>query len=444
MKFNRYLKDNKWMPYALAGCVVVLFYLLASHVNYLFIGLGYVFGFISPVILGCVIAYVLDPLVKIFETKIFAKLDAKRQIRRMLAVTVTLVLVVFLLAILMVMLIPQLAKSMGTFFSNFDSYAQSLQNLLNNISSQADDDSIFSFDISSVTKVIDNMIEKLSDYVQNNVGSIVNTSINVGVTIFNIVISFILAIYMLSDKERILAGWRRLMQAFLSDRTYAEAESFWNRCNDILIRYMAGDILDGIIVGGINAVFMSIADMDYIALISVIVGITNLAPTFGPLVGGMIGAFILVFVNPWHALWFIIFTIILQTIDGYMIKPKLFGNTLGISSLWILISIIVFGRMFGVAGILLAIPIAAIFDILYKEVLLHRLEARKKERKAAVAEAEAKRVADYAAMKAAEEAIKAVVKKDSETASPDDEIIEKLSSDPVTAEHKQEAAKQDT
>lgn len=443
MKFNRYLKDNKWTPYAIAGCVIVLFYLLASHVNYLFIGIGYFFGFISPVVLGIVMAYVMDPLVKIFERKVFAKFEDKPHIRRVLAVTLTVILVIFLLTILMVMLIPQLAKSIGTFFSNFDSYAQSLQNLLNNISTGADEDSIFSFDISSITKVIDNMIEKLSDYIQDNVGSIVNKSINVGVTIFNIVISFILAIYMLTDKERIQAGWKRLMQAFLSDKNYAEANAFWNRCNDILIRYMAGDILDGIIVGGVNAVFMSIAGMDYVALISVIVGIANLAPTFGPLVGAIFGAFILVFVNPWHALWFIIFTIILQTLDGYVIKPKLFGNTLGISSLWILISIIVLGRMFGVAGILLAIPFAAIFDILYKEVLLHKLETRKVERKAALAEAEAKCAADYAAMKAAKEAIKAVVKKDSETASSDDEIIEKLSSDPVTAEHKQEAEKHD-
>ena len=122
---------------------------------------------------------------------------------------------------------------------------------------------------------------------------------------------------------------------------------------------------------------MSICRMDYAALISVIVGLTNLAPTFGPLAGAVIGVFFLVFVNPWFALWFLIFTAILQTLDGYIIKPKLFGNTLGVSSLWILISIIVLGRMFGIPGILLAIPFAAIIDFVYKDYLLSALEKKK-------------------------------------------------------------------
>ena len=101
-----------------------------------------------------------------------------------------------------------------------------------------------------------------------------------------------------------------------------------------------------------NFIFMSIVGMDYALLISVVVGVTNMAPTFGPIVGAVVGAFILVLVNPWYALWFLIFTVILQTIDGYIIKPKLFGDTLGVSSIWILITLVVGGRMFGVAGIL--------------------------------------------------------------------------------------------
>ena len=119
-------------------------------------------------------------------------------------------------------------------------------------------------------------------------------------------------------------------------------------------------------------------DMPYNILISVVVGITNLAPTFGPIVGGLIGAFILLLVNPWQALWFILFTLVLQTIDGYILKPKLFGNSFGVSSIWILITIIVGGRMFGVWGILLAIPFAAIADYFYRDVIWKKLEKRAK------------------------------------------------------------------
>ena len=118
--------------------------------------------------------------------------------------------------------------------------------------------------------------------------------------------------------------------------------------------------------------------MPYATLISVVVGVTNLAPTFGPILGGVIGAFILLLVNPWYSLWFLIFTLILQTCDGYVIKPKLFGETLGVSSLWILVCIIVGGRMFGVIGILLAIPIAAIIDFIFREYLIPWMHKRRK------------------------------------------------------------------
>jgi predicted PurR-regulated permease PerM len=141
---------------------------------------------------------------------------------------------------------------------------------------------------------------------------------------------------------------------------------------------MVFDISDGIIVGFANFFFFLIMDMPYNILISVVVGITNLAPTFGPIVGGLIGAFILLLVNPWQALWFILFTLVLQTIDGYILKPKLFGNSFGVSSIWILITIIVGGRMFGVWGILLAIPFAAIADYFYRDVIWKKLEKRTK------------------------------------------------------------------
>ena len=107
---------------------------------------------------------------------------------------------------------------------------------------------------------------------------------------------------------------------------------------------------------------------------------TNLAPTFGPIVGGAIGAFILVLENPWYALWFIIFTIILQTVDGYILKPRLFGESLGVSPLMILVAIVLGGRKFGVIGIVLAIPIAAIIDFIWKDYVIKKLEEKRSQR----------------------------------------------------------------
>ena len=121
---------------------------------------------------------------------------------------------------------------------------------------------------------------------------------------------------------------------------------------------------------------MWIMGMQYAGLVSVVVGFTNLIPTFGPIIGAAIGGLILLLVKPVHALIFVIFTLVLQTIDGYIIKPRLFGNTLGVSGLLILVAIVVGGNIFGVVGILLAIPFAAILDFSYKEAFLPWLEER--------------------------------------------------------------------
>ncbi|MBR3349709.1 MAG: AI-2E family transporter, partial [Solobacterium sp.] len=125
--------------------------------------------------------------------------------------------------------------------------------------------------------------------------------------------------------------------------------------------------------------------MEYTGLISVIVALTNLIPNFGPIIGGVISGFFLLLVNPYHALMFIIFTAILQTVDAYIIKPKLFGNSLGVSGLMILISVVVFGKIFGIIGIVLAIPAAAIIEYAYSEIFLTHLENRKKKREEAAA-----------------------------------------------------------
>ena len=112
-------------------------------------------------------------------------------------------------------------------------------------------------------------------------------------------------------------------------------------------------------------------------LISLVVAVTNLIPTFGPVIGAVIGGFILLLVNPLHALIFVAFSVVLQTLDGYVIKPKLFGDSLGVSGLLILVFIIVCGNMWGIVGILLAIPLAAIIDFICRDVIMPHLEERR-------------------------------------------------------------------
>lgn len=376
MKFDRNKLGTKWRDYAVAGVVIVAAYLILSHLDLFGRGIAKFCGFIMPVIIGIVIAYVMDPLVKIFEKKVFYRVERPR-LRRNISIVCTALVVLIFLAVLIVALIPQVVDSVVTFLENIDSYVSKLQQLLSSLGEKAQSSGV-AFDLSGLMQSGSDFIGKLTDIFPDDPTSLLNTSVNIGKSMLNLVIEFILAIYFLIDKKQLAAGLKRFLRALLPETAYRRGGKFWGRCNYILIRYIGCDLLDGLIVGVSNFVFMLITRMPYGVLISVVVGVTNLAPTFGPIAGGVIGFFVLFMVRPWYALWFLIFTIILQTIDGYVIKPNLFGDTLGISSVWVLVSIIVFGRMFGVVGLLIAIPAAAIIDYIYHGAFLPWLEKRRK------------------------------------------------------------------
>lgn len=370
MKFDKNWLERKWVDYAIAGCIGVAFYLFLSHIDIFFGGLGKLFVFVRPVLIGVVISYVLNPLVVLLERLLSRKLTRKREIHT-LSVVGAIVAVVLVIVLLMVALIPQLVGSMMTLVTNMNGYIASFQKFIQSVAGEYAEENQM---IASLLNTGDSLLWMLEERMPSAVNNVVSTAGSIGINVFNSVISFIMAIYFLADKERLLGGAGRLLRLALPEREYSRSANFWGHCHDILIRYIGGDLLDGLIVGLANFIFMKVMGMPYAALVSVVVGVTNLAPTFGPLVGGVIGSFILVLLNPWSALWFIIFTIILQTIDGYVIKPKLFGGTLGVPAVWILICIIVGGRMVGVAGILFAIPFAAISDFIYKQMIIKRLE----------------------------------------------------------------------
>jgi len=351
--------------------------MLLSHLPQILGGFSTFYGFIKPVVVGAVIAYIFDPLARTFNSSVFRKIKNEKT-KWKLSVATTIVVILAAIILLFVALIPQIVDSITTFVSNLGSYVDSSQELLAGFETQSGN-KIFGIDVSGIAdlgeRALDNLSRTFTD--KENVQNILSGSVSAGKGVFDIVIAFILAIYLLLDKHRLINGVSRLMSLILKDKNYVNAGEFIAKCNQILIRYISFDIIDGVIVGVVNFIFMLITDMNYSVLISVIVGVTNLAPTFGPIVGAVIGGFILVLVKPWHAVWFLIFTIILQTLDGYVLKPKLFGESLGVSPLMILISIILGGRLFGVVGILLAIPFAAIWDFVWKDFVLKKLEERK-------------------------------------------------------------------
>lgn len=366
-------KDNRWSGYIMVACVAVTLHAILSNLGLCWNAVkGFLDNF-TPLILGCVLAYLINPLAKLYANKVFRRIP-KEKLRWSISVILAVLTVILLLAFLLGTLIPQLVDSAKTFTGNFDGYIKTLQSLVEKwkLSQYVD--------IEKVMSSSENIWETVMDYVSDNIKNIVDASADAGKSLVSWVLGLILSIYLLLAKDSLKSGVKRLLKAVFARRNYEGLMTFFARCDAILARYIVYSLIDGMIIGVVNAVFMGVVGMQYVGLVSVVVAVTNLIPTFGPIIGAVIGGFVLLLVNPLHALAFIIFTMVLQTCDGYIIKPKLFGDSLGISSLLILVAVIVGGNMFGVIGILLAIPFAAILDFVYKDYVLASLE-RKRSRK---------------------------------------------------------------
>ncbi len=372
MKFNKDMLGKNWIPYTVATCSAVVVYLLLSHIGNIWHGITVVFGFISPVFGGIILAYLIDALVVFFEKKVFKKISSDKR-RRLVSLVVAMLLLLAFLVMLALILIPQVFENVRVLVNNLSGYVRSLQDTL--------DQPVltfgkFSLDISTLIQYGEGMLEKLALTLQENFGRVLDASVNIGKGFFNGVICVILAIYFLMSKEQLLEVIKKALWQHMDEQKFHRLTLVGRQCNRILISYIGCDLLDGLIVGVANFIFMTVFGMPYGVLVSVFVGLTNLLPTFGPIIGGIIGAFILLLANPGHMVWFLVFTVILQTIDGYILKPHLFGDLLGVPPLWVLVSVIVGGRIFGVWGIMLAIPFAAITDFVFRDILWTKLTAQ--------------------------------------------------------------------
>lgn len=363
------IKETTWLPHAISLIAAVIVYVVLIHFSSIWSGFLAFLGYFSPVLLAAVIAYLVNPLANLYRRMLFLRLK-KEKTGSVCSNALAFVTVISLVALLLIILIPQLVDGATSFLANLDVYMEKAKTTLPKLK-------LFgkALNIQSFLESRDKLMNALADMLKNNADIVLQASAQAGKSLFQWLIALFLSIYFLAEKDKLKNGVRRLLRASLSVSAYDAAIRFLCRCDSILNRYVVYNLLDSLIVGGVNAVFMAVMGIPYIGLVSFIVAVTNLIPTFGPMIGAALGALILLLIELRFSIIFLLFTVVLQLCDAYLVKPKLFGSSLGVSSLWILIGIVVGGRMFGAVGVLLAIPGIAILDYLYADYFLPRLEA---------------------------------------------------------------------
>ena len=372
MKINLKKVNEKWKEYALAGCVCVVLLVVLLNLTGILKGVASVLSLFSSVYIGIVIAYVLNPLAKLFYHKVLHKLPS-RHASWIISVFLSVIIVLAFLITIVAMLIPQIAGNIQVLLNNADVY-------LDKLAAQGDEFEISGDIAENVREYLFGdvgLITRLGDFLTNNIKAVISTTTSVGGKAVNWGIGLIMAIYFLCAKEKMLAAFGEFFSTIWSELRYYRARVFFEKFNAIFTEYIVCELIDALIVGVISFFFTLFAGIPNALFLAVVIAVTNLAPTFGPIAGGVIGGFFTLLSAPNRLILFIIFVFALQTLDGYVIKPKLFGDALNIPGVIILIAIIVFGNLMGVVGMLLAIPVAAILVYLYSEVLIPHLKLKK-------------------------------------------------------------------
>ena len=360
---------------------------------------------LSPVLYGLIIAYLLTPILNFYEKKmlipLFHKLkwfeeekDKKRSKHiRFFGTLITFVTVLFLLYVFFASVIPELIKSVQSIIKQYPYYTRNLQTWINKSLENNPElremlqDLVYSYSSQTGDWLNDTLIPMVQKYLPNIGDIFMSLSSNVlkfFKFLWNLIIGLIISIYVLSSKEKFAQSSVKACYAFLETKTanrFVETVRFTHRT---FIGFFSGKIVDSLIIGMISFVVLRIMGLPYSVLISIIVGITNIIPFFGPWFGAIPSAFILVMVNPKYALYFLIFIFILQQFDGNILGPAILSQTTGVTTFWIICSITVFSGLFGVKGMLIAVPVTgvllALFDRMSDNMLLKKnLPTDKKE-----------------------------------------------------------------
>lgn len=364
--------ENQKGPYWRLG--LTIFLSLAATVTFSFIlfhiqtikdFFDLILSALRPVIVGIVLAYLLCPIENAVE-RLLNKIKIKRY-TRLISTLLTLVLAFAVIALFCVLLLPQLAESVRGLIADLPNL---LKTQLDRIEAYlATNDEAADNVMQVITSIETYAMEWIRTNMLSTVTTVATSVISIGSAIINSVVAIIVTIYLLLDRERYLAQCRKLFFAVSKNKRINQAVlDAVHQTDRIFSGFIRGKLVDSLIVGVICFICLAILRMPYALLISVIIGVTNIIPMFGPFIGAIPSAFLLLLVSPSKCLVFLIFIVILQQVDGNIIGPRILGDSTGLSALYVTVAMLVFGKLLGFTGMLIGVPLFATLYYIVKRL----------------------------------------------------------------------------
>ena len=313
-------------------------------------------------------------ILKFYEDRVFKKFikGSKKSLRGVAVIssylTASLIFYVFIQFV-----VPQLVESITGLVNDIPRYLYDMKVILEQTLNETDISPEYMTLINDKLTEITNWVLQLVTNLLPIIGGIVMAFAS---SVWNIILGIIISVYLLVDKEKIFALGKKVVVALFNDKHANIILNLANRTNLTFGKFIGGKIIESAIIGVLTFIILTIFKMPYSLLISVIIGMTNIIPFFGPFIGAIPSAIIILFISPIKAVWFGIIILVIQQIDGNIIGPKILGDSIGISAFWILFAILVAGKLFGLVGMIIGVPMFALIYSIVKDVIEIRLSKK--------------------------------------------------------------------
>ena len=367
MKFN--FKGRYFIISLYALGVLVAYTLFSSLLDNMPVFLGYLgnfMGILTPVIYGFVLAFILNPMVKFFERVSGKVLDKKKphpRINRGLAIVAAFLVLLIVVVGVVALLVPQLVTSLSDLATNIPGYYDTAEKWVLKL---LDDFHISEDQMNMVQEYWDQIVNDMVNWLKGLIPVLGNAAFGVVMGIKDLFFGIFISIYMLLSKDLFARQTKKILYA-VSKKTIADRIiELTRQTNKVFTGFLSGKILDSLIIGAICFLFMALFGLPYAPLVSVIITVFNMIPMFGPFIGAIPSILLILLVDPWQALIFTVFIILLQQADGNFIGPKILGESTGLSGFWVIVAILVGGGLWGVVGMIIGVPALAVIYALVR------------------------------------------------------------------------------
>lgn len=357
-------------------CICIIIYKFINNWKETQARISSIFSMLTPFLLAFLIAYFINPLIRNID-KLLTKLLKNRwtRVHRVLSLVLSYVILIGFIALVLTFVIPQIGASIVELVGQAPSMYSGIEKEVNSFISDHPE-----MNLEIIQQFVDKNLPNIFEYAQDFMSSILPLIYNAGISIINwiinIILAFVISCYLMWDKFNLLRAIKRIIYALFPEKPAGKVIEVIKKCNSIFSSFIIGKAIDSLIIGILCFILMCILRLPYAVLISVIVGITNMIPYFGPFIGAIPGALLLLIISPKQALIFIIMVFLLQQFDGSILGPKILGDSTGLQPIWIIFAITVGGYTAGVVGMFLGVPITAVIAYLLNTLVEYALGKR--------------------------------------------------------------------